>query len=114
MSMNLYLEAILPAQTSLGPKQITESFELWQTPTIATRSILLGNAEPNIVYQRYKDWVMAVAPNKCGINRYADDDVFCTGPVIRVDEWDPATEHLKGLDEWLSSHSGWTIEWSEI
>lgn len=85
MSMNLYIKAVLSAETKLGKKYIQETFGLWQTPTKDTYAIL--DAEDNAdILDAYKTWVYG---------RKSEE----------------AAEHIKELADWINSHKEWTICW---
>lgn len=90
MSMNLYVCAKMDAVLANGKsKVIIESFELWQTPTKATRECL-NSADPKTAYA---NWVKSLW--------MADRDSF-------------ADEHIRELEEWLKEYSDWKIEWYEM
>jgi hypothetical protein len=98
MSMNLHVSATLAADTKLGPKEITEHFDLWQTPTDDTYAIL-EQPDPHAAYVA---WVHA---------RYSGGPTeYCTQEMLD-DIKDSAEWHLEELGAWMEHHVGWHIEW---
>jgi hypothetical protein len=108
MSINLTLMAWVDSPVK-GKKRIHERFELWQTPSDITRAALASH-DPK---QYYTEWVKQF--EEVGIRQipqYSAADIFCKGAVVGYDVYDPVKEHLKALDEWLTDHEGWTVQWS--
>lgn len=109
MSMNLHLQASLRANTKLGPKKITESFGLWQTPTEVTRKCLASGD----TLASYREWVLE---NKI-VDKfpvYSKEDIFGEEDPIGYEDYCAADDHLERLDEWIQEHSGWKITWFEL
>lgn len=109
MSMNLHVCAKLLADTKLGKKTITESFDLWQTPTDVTRECL-ASGNP---LEGYKKWVIK---DKLIVREpiFAPDDLFGEDDPIGHEDYCAADEHLESLDKWILDHEGWKIEWFEM
>lgn len=98
MSMNLCLEARLPAETALGPRIIIEYFDLWQTPTEVTYHCL-DQPDPCTAYV---EWVESFYKREPGPG--------CSQETIDINRG-AGEAHLNYLKHWLEKHEGWEIEW---
>lgn len=88
MSMNLHVEATVDAVSKVGSHKVRKTFDLWQTPTTVTRSILENETIEEIV-GAYAQWCFELNSD------YAQD-------------------HLDALNRWLHDHSAWNIEFYEM
>jgi hypothetical protein len=111
MSMNLFLQATLDADTKLGKKKIKESCNLLQTPTRVTRAIL--SLPRKDIFPTYIEYVKSISEKK-EVPLYADDDFFREREPIGTEIEDYGAEHIQEVQDWLDDHNGWDIEWSEI
>lgn len=89
MSINLNVEAtITTVHETLGGFEVRHTFDLWQTPTSVTRSILQNETIEEVV-GAYAQWCFE-----------------------RNSEF--AQDHLNALNHWLADHSAWDIEFYEM
>lgn len=98
MSMNVYIYAEIKAINVKSKKlfRTTETFRAWQTRTEDTYRIVRSD-DP---IQAYCDWVLSVSQEE-QLERYAEDDVMCEGPVVGYDTYHPGKEHVAELLEWV-------------
>lgn len=112
MSMNLHIEATrkVIAEVKGTPKFTTQeiTFDLWQTPTSVTYSVL----EMEDKLQGYIDWVDSVSEDKQW-PIYADNDIFGNGNPIGYETINAGKGHIQELKEWIKycDDEGYTIEW---
>ncbi len=114
MSMNLHLSATINATIQVGKKKekkrLTDSFELYQTPTDITRRILKASN----VKQAYIDWVKET-PSEGYEPIYANYSDRINGfAVINHEKVDYNERHIQELNNWLEQHKEWNIEFYEM
>ena len=98
MSMNVFICAEYPVRNlKTGQlRTLQEPFDAWQTPTEETYKIVRSD-DP---IQAYCDWVLSVSQEE-RLERYAEDDIMCTGPVVGYDTYHPGKKHVAELLEWV-------------
>jgi hypothetical protein len=65
--------------------------------------------------QFYVDWARQFEEvDTRKIPQYDAADIFCQEQIVGYDVYNPVTNHLKELDEWLADHEGWRVEWGCI
>lgn len=108
MSMNLHLSAEIEAVSKVGTHLIRETYDLYQTPTDVTRACL-ESADP---MQAYLDWCKQWDKTE-NILEYEYDDWNSKNP-IGSHPYNQFQVIKEGLEAWMKSHEGWTIEWFEM
>ena len=98
MSMNVFICAEYPVRNlKTGEvRTLEEPFDAWQTSTEDTYKIVRSD-DP---IQAYCDWVLSVSEEE-SFERYAEDEIVCTGPVVGYDTYHPGKEHVAELLEWV-------------
>ncbi|NCD00347.1 MAG: hypothetical protein EOL95_11705 [Bacteroidia bacterium] len=111
MSMNLYVCARAKAIIANNNKEttITNSFDLWQTPTKVTYACL----ESEDVAAAYISWVRSVSEDEKE-PIYAPDDYLCENDPIGYETINCGENHIKELLHWIKEQDGFEIEWSTI
>ncbi len=102
MSMNIYISAereVVTTKSGIKDTQVI-TFDCWQTPTKVTYQIL----ETDNPLQAYMDWVMEQSEDYSTPD-YADNDIFCKGPIIGHTVYNPAKDHVKDLKAWVDEVS---------
>ena len=113
MSMNLLVEAerdVIVCFNNQHDVQRT-SFEVWQTPTAVTYTIL----ESSDPAGWYKAWVLENSQDEIW-NIYADDDIFEEREPVDTTVYNPGREHVEQFDAWLKEmeENGWTVRYGLI
>jgi len=86
-----------PETGELVPETQTEYWrDEWQTPTADTDRIL-ASADP---LEAYIEWARSVSKSLTQFV-YAEDDVFCVGEPIGTEMYNPADDHIEGLQAWV-------------
>jgi hypothetical protein len=107
--MNLHLEAVITSVSKVGTHNIVNSFELWQTPTEATRSILKSSNKRDA----YIKWVKQFEEIE-RVPRYAETDIFGKEAPVGYVEFNRVKEHIEDLDLFLQTHAEWNLDWYEL
>lgn len=113
MSMNLRVEAerdVIVCFNNQHDVQRT-SFEVWQTPTAVTYTIL----ESSDPAGWYKAWVLENSRDEDMIT-YAEDDPLCEREPVETTVYNAGREHVEQFDAWLQKmeENGWTVHYSAI
>ena len=87
--MNLRVEAVMIAKSKVGEHEIIHTFDLWQTPTKATKQILSEKTNDDIV-KAYASWCR----------------------LIDLESY--SVEHINNLNAWIKEHEGWVIAFYEM
>lgn len=98
MSMKVFISAEYPVRNlKTGEvRTLEESFDTWRTRTEDTYRVVRSD-DP---IQAYCDWVLSVSEEE-PFERYAEDDIMYTGPVVGYDTYHPGKEHVAELLEWV-------------
>ena len=99
MSMNVFISAEYPVRNlKTGQlRTLQEPFDTWQTRTEDTYKIVRSND----TIQAYCDWVLSVSQEE-RLERYAEDDIMCEGPIVGYETYHPGQEHVAELMEWVA------------
>lgn len=87
--MNLHVEAVVIAKSHIGKHEVRKTFDLWQTPTIATREILAHKTNADII-NAYETWCNNRNPGSYSVT------------------------HIRALKEWIEEHKEWDITFYEM
>lgn len=117
MSHNLYFRGTRIAIVKNRPHiefEDTIKFNLWQTPTTVTESVLSQNTFSEQV-KVYKEWIK----NNTTFYEYPiyhPDDVFCEGEPIDVKMIDESEEHFENFDRFVDdcNQGGYILEFYTI
>ena len=109
MSMNINFVATREIQVvKTGKIEVqTETADVWQTPTKVSYEIKAAS-DP---VKAYFDWVLQQSQDE-QVEVYAEDDVWCEGPVVGYKTYNPGKNHVNELGEWIRSveEEGYTVK----
>lgn len=113
MSINLYVSGEREVTVNKTGKQSKQevNFSLWQTSSALTREAIVSK-DPLAIYTT---WIRTITKDKIE-SIFAKDDIFCEREPVGSIIVNLGSEHLKELNEWLTSceEEGYTIEWYEF
>lgn len=114
MSMNLYVEANREVTVNKTGKQSTQTsiFQLYQTPTKATRQIL---AAPDKALA-YIEWVLSERSSDEVEEIFDTETNLFSDVVIGTRIYNAGKEHVAEFQQWLNEceDEGYTVEFSEL
>ncbi len=115
MSINIHVEAVLKGKfvpnngTPEFDYNLTDSFHLYQTPTVITYQITSSDNPLKV----YEEWVILHSHDEVK-NIFDKDDFFEEGDPIGSEIINTGLIHITELKQWISEHTSYSIEWYEM